>query len=137
MKEVHVLVTDGTRGLFVEATSGLSLLNYKHWPVYKKPLKTHWPCAIANHVTYNLMGPRKASKVARPFGLSKKASLYSIQLDSDDLEALVDNCKAVWRWHSLHGPFVGPFKLKLVALDVPIENFELITAHCIRSTRGL
>lgn len=133
MKEIFVLVHDGLRGLFLDDQSGLSVMKYSHWPVYKRPSRTNWPCSLANHVTYGLLGPCKSVKMPRPFGLPVKSKFYSIQIEPEKLDTLSDRCKTVWRWHHHYGPFDGPFKVKLADLDTDIDKFDLMSAHCIRS----
>jgi hypothetical protein len=146
-KKLHVLLTDGNRGLFIDTSSGLMMPNHTHWPIARAPKKTGWALAILDHVVYGLLAVLKGSVEAkgahakakrhpRPFGLDKNSNFYTVRLYPDALDLLCEQQKAVWRWHHFHGAYDGPFKLKIETLSATLDKFDLMTAHCVRSMQA-
>lgn len=135
---LYALLTDGSRGLFLDTSSGLTIPNHTHWPIARKPKKTGWALALLDHVVYGLLGTNiKSKRQSRPFGLQKHVNFYSIQVDSHTLDSLFEQQKAVWRWHHYHGAYDGPFKLKVESLETSLDKFDLNSAHCVRSLKNV
>lgn len=139
-KGLYALLTDGTRGLFIDTSSGLTLPNHTHWPIARKPKKIGWAIALLDHVVYGLLDALltdeiKSKRQPRPFGLSKTTNFYTVHIQPDVLDHVCSQQKAVWRWHHYHGAngSSGAFKVKIEMLSTCLDKFDLNSAHCVRS----
>ena len=50
-----------------------------------------------------------------------------------ELLSVVETSEKIRKWHKYHASYDRSFKLKLVSLDTPLQQWELMTAHCVRA----
>jgi hypothetical protein len=136
MKHVYILVTDGQSGLFLQEqqTRRVSLINHTIWPIIKPMTSVHWPVALVKHATYGLFDiSGRYEWSPRPFGLPSGTSFVVARVSTDELKRMVQDSERIYTWHRYNAKFVCPWKLKLIALDLSLDQMDLMTAHCIKA----
>jgi hypothetical protein len=134
MKHVYILVTDGSRGLFLKEKKIYSFINHSIWPIIKPMSSVHWPVALVKHATYGLLNITGSYTWAtRPFGLPYGSSFVVARVSSETLETLVENFERIYSWHKYNANFQCPWKLKIMPLDISVEQLDLMSAHCLKA----
>jgi hypothetical protein len=129
MRNLYLLVSDGTRGLFLDSKGQVSLPCKTHWPHMRKPPKS-WATPLLQHVTYGLFS-LDFTRHPRPFGLPKDAAFKSATVDSQTLDDMLRALLNVRRWHHHHASYECPWRPKLFDLTTTVS--DLPSCHCLRA----
>jgi hypothetical protein len=135
MKEIYILVTDGTHAIFLDSvdSKGLSLINHTIWPITRPQTKSNWANSIFKHATYGLYELKSIEKRHKPFGLPNKAIFIVSKMSYEDMSNIVKDCHKIRQWHTYHAGYKCPWQLKISTLHDSLDSYQLNSAHCIRA----
>jgi hypothetical protein len=124
MKELYIIVSDGTHCLYLDVGNGtFELPSHKQWPMTRKPSRNHWPISVLEHVTYGLHTWTTYERLRRPFD-TMTASIVYFPVSDVSLKSLVAQCQTVYRWHYYYGPYEAPWKVKLAPLKDLVSKLD-------------
>lgn len=131
-----LLITDGTRVLLIQDSTGLALPSQRQWPVTLKPPKNNWPLALARHISFNCVQEwPEYQKQKRAFGMPDESLWYVFLIGPTNLDAIVHQTKKTSEWFFRYASARIPWSLKIADLHSIIANklsCEVMSAHCIR-----